>query len=98
LKCSADLFEQDFNAIAGLWKSPYNAGVVDEIVYPCSVFYRVESHDPCIGAPEVEEEPTQSPTDDTSHAFRQHDQLGDKRNVAALVMVSLGLLPLAMFL
>eukprot|EP00527_Entomoneis_sp_CCMP2396_P000446 CAMPEP_0198143864 /NCGR_PEP_ID=MMETSP1443-20131203/11075_1 /TAXON_ID=186043 /ORGANISM="Entomoneis sp., Strain CCMP2396" /LENGTH=394 /DNA_ID=CAMNT_0043807161 /DNA_START=65 /DNA_END=1249 /DNA_ORIENTATION=- len=61
LVCSSDGFESDFNAIAGLWKSMYNAGVVDAIAYPCSSFYRVDSHDPCQGTP-VTPQPTPGPS------------------------------------
>ena len=51
LACSATKFEDDFNLLAGLWKSPYNAGFLDTVVYPCDFFYRLEEEfDPCIGA------------------------------------------------
>lgn len=61
IACSANDFEADFNALAGLWKSPYNAGFVDEIAYPCDVFYRVDTFDPCVGAL-TEEVPDIDPT------------------------------------
>jgi hypothetical protein len=51
LACSADSFEDDFNQLAGLWKSPYNAGFYDPVAYPCGFFYRLEEDfDPCVGA------------------------------------------------
>lgn len=67
LECSASTFENDFNDIAGLYKSIYNAGVLDPVAYPCDLFYRIqdETWDPCLGAvpgPAIVETPAPSPS------------------------------------
>lgn len=62
LACSAQAFEDDFNLLAGLWKSPYNAGLLDPVAYPCSFFYRLDDFDPCSGAVLEEINPTQPPS------------------------------------
>lgn len=49
LSCSRDSFEHEFNAFAGVYKSPYNAGFVDEIAYSCDLFFPTEGLDPCFG-------------------------------------------------
>ena len=52
LSCSAQDLEGEFNALAGLYKSPYNAGLLDSVAYPCERFDRVlhDDWDPCQGA------------------------------------------------
>lgn len=52
LNCSATQFEAEFNTMAGLYKSIFNAGMLDPVTYPCDVFYRIqdEAWDPCVGA------------------------------------------------
>eukprot|EP00977_Amphora_coffeiformis_P021536 scaffold9441_cov167-Amphora_coffeaeformis.AAC.15 len=63
LTCSAQVFEADFNRRAGLWKSAQNAGLVDNLVYPCAAYNRrLETFDPCVGAVLEEGSPTVSPT------------------------------------
>jgi hypothetical protein len=54
--CSFNMFEEDFDALAGIWKSPRNAGMLDNIVHDCQSFYPIENHDPCQGTigPRVE--------------------------------------------
>lgn len=47
--CSFDMLEEDFDTLAGIWKSPRNAGMLDNIAYDCHSFYPIENHDPCQG-------------------------------------------------
>jgi hypothetical protein len=47
--CSFELLEEDFDTLAGIWKSPRNAGMLDNIAYDCHSFYPIENHDPCQG-------------------------------------------------
>ena len=73
LQCSATKFESSFNQISGIWKGPYNGGIVDEIGYSCQNFYKKDNFNPCKGTP-----PTPAPTpsgdddddDDDSSAHR----------------------------
>ena len=50
IQCSATVFEDAFNALAGLWKSAQNAGWVDSIIYTCDSYPRMDTFDPCVGA------------------------------------------------
>jgi hypothetical protein len=69
LACSANVFENDFNTLAGLWKSPYNAGFVDAVAYPCDLFYRIDNMDPCQGTIPVDNPgPTLAPVSPPSGA------------------------------
>jgi len=89
ISCSATQFEDDFNALAGIWKSPYNAGMNDEIAYPCSNFYQIDDLDPCQGsAPTISPAPSIEPTiSDNSAASANY-------SVLASVAVALGALVL----
>ncbi|GKY96833.1 hypothetical protein MPSEU_000642500 [Mayamaea pseudoterrestris] len=62
LSCSKD-FQAEFDELAGLYKSPYNAGFNVDIAYPCSSFTRIATLDPCSsGGAVVATEPTISPS------------------------------------
>jgi hypothetical protein len=60
--CSADMFEEDFDVLAGIWQSPRNAGMLDSIAHDCQSFYAIENHDPCQGTAATAAEPTTVPT------------------------------------
>jgi hypothetical protein len=73
LNCSASQFEEEFNLLAGRWRSVQNSGFSDEIPYSCDTFYLIEDHDPCVdSAPAALVTPTMSPT--MSAAARDWDR------------------------
>ena len=82
ISCSATKFEEDFNALAGIWKSAYNAGMNDEIAYPCSYFYRTDL-DPCQGSA-----PTVSPAPSMA-ASTMSDSSGASSTFSVLASVSI---------
>ncbi len=63
LNCSSSLFEDDFNVLAGRWRSVQNSGFNDNIPLSCDSFYLIEDHDPCVGAaPTFSPAPAGAPT------------------------------------
>jgi hypothetical protein len=62
LACSNTLFEDDLNRLAGVYKSPWNAGFADAVATPCSAFTRIADLDPCQGlAPTISPAPSAMP-------------------------------------
>lgn len=89
LACSSQ-FEADFNDLAGINKSPYNAGIVDKIAYPCSDFFRVDSLDPCIDtsptASPVQGNPQASTSDGSRYTLTS---LGSVASAMAALVINL---------